>query len=257
MSFLGHLEELRWRLVKATIAILIAAIVIFIYVDPIVETIYIDLSKKEFPLYRLFCWAFGWCEGDVDIDFQNTKLMGQFGTTLMISILGGIIVSFPFLFYQIWGFVKPGLKQKETKKVRGIVAFVSILFFIGIAFGYFVIAPLTVHFFGNFQIGDIKNDIQIGDYLTVVTSTIFFSGLLFLLPVIVLIFSRLGIITSVWLKKYRKHSFVAVLILSAIITPPDLFTQIIVSIPILILYEFGIRLAKGVEKQREKNSISA
>jgi sec-independent protein translocase protein TatC len=253
MSFLGHLEELRWRLVKATIAILIAAVVIFIYVDPIVEHVFKALAKADFPLNRFFCWSMNWCAEDVKMAIQNTELTGQFVTTLMISILGGIVLAFPYIFYQIWGFVKPGLKEKEQKKIRGVVAFVSVLFFIGIAFGYYVIAPLTVQFFGNWQIADIKNDIRINDYLRVVTSTIFFTGLLFLLPVIVLIFSRLGIITSAWLKKYRKHSFIAVLILAAIITPPDLFTQIIVSIPIVILYEFGIWLAKRVEKQGKKD----
>ena len=256
MSFLGHLEELRWRLVKATIAILLAAIVIFIFVDPIVKTIFIDLQEKEFPLFKFFCWAFNYCEDDVNMSMQNTKLMGSFGATLMFAIVGGIIAAFPFIFYQLWGFVKPGLKPKEQKKVRGIVGFVSVLFFMGIAFGYFVIAPLTVQFFGDWQVAGIKNDIQIGDYLRVVTSTILFTGLLFLLPVVILIFSRLGIITSTWLKKYRKHSFVAVLILSAIITPPDVFTQIIVSIPIVILYEFGIWLAKRVEKQRNREQLS-
>ena len=174
----------------------------------------------------------------------------------MMALVGGLIVAFPFVFYQIWGFVKPGLKQNEVKTVRGIVAFVSVLFFIGVLFGYYVVAPLSVQFLGNWKMAEtITNDIAINSFLRTIISTVFFTGLLFLLPVVIMVFARLGIITAAFLKKYRKHSFVAVLILSAVITPPDLFTQIVVSIPILLLYEFGIMLAKRIEKKRFKESI--
>lgn len=255
MPFLSHLEELRWRLVKSTIAILVMAIVIFVFIEPITKHVFLALADTDFPLYRFFCWAFDLCVDKIDIKFQSTELTGQFGTSLVVSILGGVVVAFPFVFYQLWGFVKPGLRETEVKKVKGIVVFISVLFFTGIAFGYYVIAPLTVQFFGNWQItGDIKNVIRINNYLSIVSSTIFFTGLLFLLPVVIMIFSRLGIITSAWLKKYRKHSFIAVLVLAAIITPPDMFTQIVVSIPIALLYEFGIFLAKRVEKEREQES---
>jgi len=173
----------------------------------------------------------------------------------MLAIVGGIVVAFPYIFFQIWSFVKPGLKQNELKTVRGIVWFVSILFFIGIAFGYFVIAPLTVHFFANWQLAEsIENNITIGSFLKTIISTVFFTGLLFLLPVVIFIFSKLGIITPAWLRKYRKHAIVAILILAAIITPPDIFTQIIVSVPIILLYELGIVLSKIVEKKRNRES---
>jgi sec-independent protein translocase protein TatC len=256
MSFLGHLEELRWRLVKSVIAVLIFAIVIFIFTEWITNNIFLELANPDFPIFRFFCWAVGLCANEINIDWQSVQMTGQFGTNLMMAIVGGIVVAFPWIFYQIWSFVKPGLKQKEVKAVRGIVFFVSVLFFIGICFGYFVIAPLTVQFFGNWQMAeDIENIITINSYLKTIISTVFFTGLLFLLPVVIMIFSKLGIITAAWLKKYRKHSFVAVLILAAIITPPDLFTQIVVSIPIVILYEFGIMIAKRIEKKRYKDSI--
>lgn len=256
MSFLGHLEELRWRLVKSVIAILIFAIFIFIYTEWITENIFLELANPEFPIFKFFCWAIDLCANKIEIKWQSVEMMGQFGTNLMMAIVGGIVLAFPWIFYQIWSFVKPGLKQNEAQSVSGIVFFVSILFFIGIGFGYFVIAPLTVQFFGNWQMAtDIKNVITINSYLKTIVSTVFFTGLLFLLPVVILIFSRLGIITSKWLKKYRKHSFIAVLILAAIITPPDLFTQIIVSIPIVLLYEFGIQIAKRIEKKRFNDSV--
>jgi sec-independent protein translocase protein TatC len=256
MPFLHHLEELRWRLVKSSAAILIMAIVIFIFTEPIINTVFLSLSKEDFPLFRFLCWAFGMCANEIAIDLQSVEFTGQFGINLMLAIVGGIIVSFPFIFHQLWGFVKPGLKQNELQTVRGIVWFVSILFFIGIAFGYFVIAPLTVQFFGNWQLAEsIENNITISSYLRTIISTVFFTGLLFLLPVVIFIFSKLGIITPAFLKKYRKHALVAILILSAIITPPDIFTQIIVTIPIYALYEFGILLSKRVEKKRLKDSL--
>jgi sec-independent protein translocase protein TatC len=173
----------------------------------------------------------------------------------MMALIGGLILAFPFVFYQIWSFVKPGLKQNETKTVSGIVGFVSVLFFMGISVGYYIVAPLSVQFLGNWKMSkDITTDIAINSYLSVVMYTIFFTGLFFLLPVVILIFSKLGMVTPAFLKKYRKHAFVIVLIISAIITPPDLFTQVIVSIPILLLYEFGITISRRIEKKRNQMS---
>tara|TARA_B110000037_G_scaffold223169_1_gene303208 strand:- start:20375 stop:21172 length:798 start_codon:yes stop_codon:yes gene_type:complete len=256
MPFLGHLEELRWRLVKSVIAILIVAIAIFYFTEWITNNIFLTLTQPEFPIFRFFCWAFNICSEPVDIDLQSIELTGQFSTNLMMALIGGLIVAFPFVFFQIWGFIKPGLKKKEVKSVRGIVGFVSVLFFFGVTFGYFVVAPLSVQFLGNWKMAEsITNDIAINSFLRTIISTIFFTGLLFLLPVVIMIFSRLGVVSSAYLKKYRKHAFVAVLIISAIITPPDLFTQIVVSIPILLLYEFGVLIAKRIEKKRYKESL--
>lgn len=256
MPFLSHLEELRWRLVKSSAAILVMAVVIFIYTEWIINTIFLSLAKPDFPFFKFLCWAFGMCDNEIKIDLQSVEFTGQFGINLMLAIVGGVVVAFPFIFYQLWGFVKPGLKQNELNTVRGIVWFVSILFFIGIIFGYYIIAPLTVQFFGNWQLADsIENNITISSYLRTIISTVFFTGLLFLLPVVIFIFSKLGIITPAFLKKYRKHALVVILILSAIITPPDIFTQIIVTIPIYALYEFGIILSRNVEKKRERDSV--
>ncbi len=251
MSFIGHLEELRWRLVKAVIAIIVFAVVIFIFREEIVNTIFLRLKNGDFPTFKWACDNFDICFKDVQVDFQNTALAGQFGTSIKMAIIGGFIVAFPFVFYQIWGFIKPGLKKNELKSVRGITWFVSILFFIGIIFGYYVIAPLTVNFLGNFDLtGKVENILIIGDFISTIVSTIILTGILFLLPVIILIFSKIGLISAAFLKKYRKHAFVVVLILAAIITPPDVFTQIVVTIPIMILYELGIQIAKRIEKKR-------
>jgi sec-independent protein translocase protein TatC len=167
--------------------------------------------------------------------------------------MGGLVLGFPFIFYQIWAFLKPGLKFKEKKMAKGIVFYVSLLFFLGISFGYLVVAPLSIQFFGSYQIsGDIRNDFTISSYMSTILSTVFYTGLFFLLPVIIYLLSKVGLITPEFLKKYRKHALVVILILSALITPPDVISQVIVSIPILILYEIGILVSKkAFKKERD------
>ncbi len=252
MSFLGHLEELRWRLVKISASILVVAIVLFYFQEWIMNFFFLSMAKPSFITFDLMCNWFGICLNEIPLSVQSTTMSGQFSYALMMSIMGGIVLSFPFIFYQIWAFVKPGLKSKEKDMVKGIVFYVSILFFLGILFGYFIVAPLTVQFFGAYQIStEVKNDFTLNSYLSTILSTIFYSGLLFLLPVVVYIFSKLGIITPSFLKKYRKHAIVGVLILSAAITPPDVISQIIVAVPIILLYEIGIMISKRVENNRQ------
>lgn len=256
MSFLDHLEELRWRLVKISISIIVVASVLFYFQEWIMQTLFISMREPSFISFRLMCEWFGVCVKEIPISFQSTTMSGQFSYALMMSIMGGIVLSFPFIFYQVWGFVKPGLKQNEKSVVSGIVFYVSILFFLGILFGYFVVAPLCVQFFGTYQISsDIENIFTINSYLSTIMSTVFYSGLLFLLPVLTYIFTRLGILTPAFLRKYRKHAIVGILILSAIITPPDLISQIIVAIPIVILYEIGILVSVRVEKNMKKDAV--
>ena len=256
MPFLGHLEELRWRLVKSVILVVILAFVVFIFREEIVYNVFLRLREADFPTFKWSCNVLGICFEEVQVDFQNTALAGQFGTSIKMSVIGGFIVGFPFIFHQFWGFIKPGLKKSELKSVKGITWFISILFFLGIFFGYYVIAPLTVNFLGNFQIAkDVQNHLIISDFISTIVSTILLTGILYLLPVLILILSKIGLVTSVFLKKYRKHSFIGVLILAAIITPPDIFTQVVVTIPIMLLYEFGILIAKRIEKKKRKEEL--
>lgn len=251
MSFLQHLEELRWRLARSAIAVLLFATVIFIFTEWIIEHLFLNLTDTNFITFRLLCDYFKICVPKITLSLQSTEMTNQFSTNMMLSIVGGIVCAFPYIFWELWGFVKPGLRQNESQAVKGITFYVSLLFFFGILFGYFIISPLCVQFFGNYTMAnDIINNFRINSYISIIVSSTFYSGLLFLLPVLIYIFTKLGIVTSRFLKKYRKHALVIVLILSAIITPPDFFSQIIVSIPILILYEIGIIVAKRVEKQR-------
>jgi sec-independent protein translocase protein TatC len=252
MPFLNHLEELRWRLVRAAVAILIVGTVIWFYQETIINVVFLSMAKKEFITFRIMCQFFGVCITEIPIKFQSMTVSGQFSYALMMSFLGGIVVTFPYLFYQIWAFVKPGLKFKEKNLARGIVFYVSLLFFLGILFGYYIVAPLSIQFFGSYQMSSkIENIFTVNSYMSTILSTVFYCGLFFLLPVVTYLLTKIGLFDSAFLKKYRKHAIVIILILAAIITPPDVISQIIVSIPILILYEIGIVVSKRVEKQKK------
>ena len=252
MSFLDHLEELRWRLVKSAIAVLLVSIVVWVFQEWIMDNVFLSMSKSDFITFDLLCKYTGVCTEDITLKMQSTSLSAQFSYALMMSIMGGIVFSFPFLFYQIWAFVKPGLRDNERSVASGIVFYVSLLFFLGISFGYFIVAPLCVQFFAVFSMSkQIENIPTISSYMSLVLSTIFYTGLLFLLPVVSYLMTKIGIITPDFLKKYRKHSIIGVLILAAAITPPDLVSQVIVAIPILILYEIGIIVSKRVEHNRK------
>lgn len=253
MSFLEHLEELRWRLVRSAVAILLIAVVLWIFREWILDKIFFSMRYPDFYTFQLMCDYFGICVDKIEISLQSTTMTGQFSYSLMMSFLGGIVLSFPFIFYQLWSFVKPGLKQNEKDVAKGIVFYVSILFFLGILFGYFVVAPLCVQFFGNFKASEsVENIFTINSYMSTVLSTVFYSGLLFLLPVLSYAFTKLGVLNAAFLRKYRKHAIIGILILSALITPPDLISQVIVSIPIVLLYEIGILVAARVEKKLKK-----
>lgn len=252
MSFLQHLEELRWRLVRSVAVVLTLAVVIWWNMDWIMKNVFMSMLDANFITYNFFCKNFNFmCMDSIPATIQSRQVSGQFGYALWMSFIGGVVVAFPFIFYQIWAFVKPGLKATEKAMVKGIVFYVSILFFSGILFGYFVVAPMSIQFFGTFKITEsIQNEFDLNSYMSTIISTVFYTGLFFLLPVLAYILAKIGLVSSGFLKKYRKHAIVGVLILAAIITPPDMISQIIVSIPILVLYEIGIFVVIRVEKQR-------
>ena len=255
MSFLQHLEELRWILVRSAIAVLFFAIIIWYFQEEIMVNVFLSMKEKDFITFRLFCDYLGVCIEEIPVKMQSMTVSGQFTYALMMSFLGGLVVSFPYVFYQIWSFVKPGLKFKEKKMAKGLVFYVSLLFFSGILFGYFFVAPLSIQFFGSYQISDqIENNFTIGSYMSTILSTVFYSGLFFLLPIISYLLTKIGLIDVAFLVKYRKHAIVVILILAAIITPPDITSQIIVSIPILILYEIGILVSKRAERLAKKEA---
>lgn len=258
MSFIGHLTELRKRLIWSIIPITIIAIPLFIYHELIVDKLLLILTKKEFPTYQLFCNLSGenssFCN-DIPMVLIEEKISQGFSLSMYLAIVGGLILSIPFFIYQMWLFIKPALKENELKITRGIGFYVFLLLIIGILFGYYVVAPLCVNFFGNFFLSDdITKLPSIGGFYRLIVSTVLACALFFQLPIVIYFLSKIGLIGPEFLKKYRKHAIVIILILSAIITPPDFISQIIVSIPVLILYEIGIGISRRVVNKQKQNA---
>lgn len=261
MSFLDHLEELRFRIIRSVIAILVGTVVLFAWKSLLLEVIF-GPTKPEFITYRAWCAMSHWMNlGDKLCIFRDTytlistKAMGSFFAHMTTAIIGGIIIAFPYIFWQFWSFVKPGLKKKEVKATRGMIAAVSFLFFSGVLFGYFVLAPLSVQFLLNYNFG-VENMPDLRSYTKLITALCLATGLIFQLPVLVYFLSKIGLVTPELLKKYRKHALVVVLIISAIITPPDVTSQLLVSFPVLILYEVSIVLSRRVARKRAKAMAS-
>lgn len=257
MSFLQHLEELRWRLVKSSIAVFVCAGVLFYFQGWVMDNIFLKMLDQDFISFRLLCDWLNICTEPAPVEMQSMNVSGQFSYALWTSVLGGLVCASPFIFYQLWLFIKPALKDNERQSMGGLVFYVSLLFLLGILFGYFIVTPMTIQFFGNYRISSqIQNIFTIDSYMGMILSTVFYTGLFFLLPIISYLLTKIGIISSDFLRKYRKHAIVGVLILAAVITPPDLISQVIVAIPIALLYEIGIITASRVEKKRAKDEIN-
>jgi len=260
MSFLDHVDELRSYIIRSIIAILIGGIVAFSFIKEIVGQVIFGPTKKDFITYQLMCDLGHYlkrgdalCIGDFPFIIQNFGVTTQFLQAFKIAAIAGIIIAFPYILFQIWRFVKPALSSKEQNKTTGFVFFCSSLFFLGLGFGYFILTPISMNFLGNFSLGDdIQNQFSLQSVVGFVTTMSFGTGLIFELPVLIYFLAKLGLITPAFLKKYRKHSFVVILILSAFVTPPDVVSQVMLTIPLYLLFEFGIVIAKKVYKDREK-----
>ncbi|MFK5983439.1 MAG: twin-arginine translocase subunit TatC [Flavobacteriaceae bacterium] len=260
MSFLDHLEELRWHLIRSTLAIVILSTIAFLAKDFIFDVLIFGPKHADFPTYQILCQmaqAIGvkesFCFTELPFRIQSRTMGGQFSAHIWTSITAGFIVAFPYILHEMWKFISPGLKMKERSSARGFIFIASILFFIGVLFGYYVVTPLSINFLGTYQVsGEVHNDFDLSSYISLVRASVVASGLIFELPILIYILTKLGVVTPQILKKYRKFSLVFVLILSAIITPPDIASQIIVSVPILILYEISIFISKAVIRKQEK-----
>lgn len=259
MSFLDHLEELRWHLVRSTFAVLIMAVVAFIFKGFVFDVLIFGPTRPSFATYRMFCsisQAMGmdsFCFQEMPFSIQSRKMAGQFSTHLWTSIYAGIIVAFPYILYELWKFISPGLRENERKSSRGFIVIASFLFFLGVLFGYYVISPLSINFLGNYQVSaEVKNQFDLESYIALVRTSVLACGIVFELPILMYILTKIGLVTPEALRKYRKISIVIILILSAVITPPDVVSQIIVAIPILVLYEVSIYISKIVIKNQAK-----
>ena len=259
MSFLEHLEELRWHLVRSFLYILVFAVLAFVFKDVVFDVILLGPSDPEFFTNQFLCRLAErtgmpvLCINQEQLLLQNIKMTGQFTTHLWISFLGGVVVAFPLIFWEFWRFIRPALYKEEVQHSQGAIFFASILFTIGILFAYYIISPLSVHFLGNYQVSDkVENIVNLGSYIGTVASIILASGILFELPMFIYFMSKVGLVTAESLKKYRRHSFVVTLALAAIITPPDVISQILVCLPIILLYEAGIIIARSVERKKSR-----
>ncbi|MBP6455362.1 MAG: twin-arginine translocase subunit TatC [Chitinophagaceae bacterium] len=261
-SFIDHLEALRWHIVRSLIAIMIFSVVAFIYITPIFDKIILGPTNPNFISYRLFCklgkllHIDNLCMTDVAIDFQNTQLSGQFMMSLTSAMVFGFIMAFPYVAYEIWKFIKPALTEKEKKMSTGFIFWVSVLFLLGICFGYYIITPYTINFFATYQISDkFKNIIKIDDYLSNVMNLSLGTGIVFEMPVVVFFLSKLGLLTPTYMREYRKYAVVIILFLAAIITPsPDVISQFIVALPMWILYEISIYISAIVKKEKDRKN---
>ncbi len=264
MSFLDHLEELRWHIIKSAIAISVFAIVAFIMKGFIFDTIILKPKTPEFWTNRMFAQLADILQTESlrinqkELNLISIKMADQFMMHIWTSIIAGFILASPVVFFEFWRFIKPALYDKERKHASGAVFYTSILFILGVLFGYYLIVPLSIDFLNTYSVSDqVVNQINTKSYIATVTSIVMASGVAFLLPIFSYFLSKVGILTPQFMKTYRRHAYVLMLLLAAIITPPDVFSQIMVFIPLFMLYEVGILISKRVVKKREKEMNEA
>ncbi len=257
MSFLDHLEALRWHILRAVSAVLVFSVAAFIAKDFVFGILILGPSKVDFLTYRLLCEVGNYlgvtalCIDDLPFTIQSRQMTGQFSMHMTSSFVVGLIAAFPYLFWEVWRFISPGLYSKEKNAARGAVFFVSFLFLSGASFGYYILSPLSINFLANYQLDpSIANEFDITSYVSTLSMLVLASAIMFQLPVVVYFLSMSGLVTSRMLKAYRKHSIVVILVLSAVITPPDVISQLLIAMPIVVLYEVGIEIAKRLEKKR-------
>jgi len=263
MSFIDHLEDLRWHVIRSVIAVLVGAIIVFIYSDFVVGQILFAPTRSNFISARWLC-SLGnkigigntLCFPEVKAKFLENTMTGQFIASFTLAFIGGFIIAFPYIFWEFWKFVKPALSKKELKKTSGVIFWVSLLFFAGVAFGYFILTPFMVNFYFNYKLSDqIVIMPSFSDYLENLVYTTVGIGILFQMPLLVMVLARIGIVTGKFLKKYRRHAFIIILLAAAIITPStDPFSLTIVTIPLYLLFEASIIIASRINRRQEKEN---
>jgi sec-independent protein translocase protein TatC len=258
MSFWEHLEELRIHLIRAAIVLTLIAIGAFAMRRFIFDVIILAPKDPDFISYRALC-ALGrlihtdaLCIGTEPLQIINIQMSGQFMVHIYVSMMAAVVVAFPYVLWEIWSFVRPALLPKEKKYSRGLVIYSTLLFIIGMLFSYFLIVPLTVNFFSSYQVSEsVNNTITLNSYISTVVSLTFATGLVFELPIVVFFLTKIGILTPAFMKKSRKYVLIILLTIAAIITPPDVFSQILVTIPLVLLYELSIFISAKVARKKE------
>jgi sec-independent protein translocase protein TatC len=259
MTFLQHLEELRWHIIRSVVAIVIFTILAFIYKKFIFDNIILAPRNPDFFTNRILCQlgelfnTKALCINSKPFNLINIKMSGQLTTHIAVSMVSGVILAFPYIIWEFWRFFRPALYNNEKHYAKGAVLAATLLFFTGVIFGYYMIVPFSIHFLGSYEISSqVVNQINIRSYIGTLTSIILASGLIFELPLVTYFLTKIGLITPSFLKKYRRHSIIVIFIIAAIITPPDVFSQTLVAIPLLALFEIGIIISKRVERKKQK-----
>ena len=263
MSFLEHLEVMRWHLLRSIAAIVILALVAFVFKEIVFDKIILAPKEPPFPTNRWLCQLgeiLGLeriCINQNPFSLQTVKMAEQFSMHIIVSLVAGVVVAFPYIFWEFWRFIIPALYDKEKNTARGAVFFTSLLFIMGVLFGYYIISPLSVNFLGNYKVSEsVISAPTLRSYVQTVTSVVLAAGLVFQLPILVYFLSKVGLVTPDFLKKYRRHSLIVIVTLSAIITPPDVFSQILVALPLMVLYEIGIAISRRIMKQQEAERVA-
>lgn len=262
MSFLDHLEQLRWHLLRSISAIVVFMVIAFLSKSFVFGVVILGPSKIDFITYRVLCQISdalsvpALCIQELPFIIQSRQMTGQFSMHMTSSLVVGLIIAFPYVFWEIWRFISPGLYDKERNAARGAVFFVSLLFFLGAGFGYFLLAPLSINFLANYQLDpSIANEFDITSYISTLTMLVLASAVMFQLPIVIYFLTKAGLVSSTFLKTYRRHAIIAILVISALITPPDVISQILIAMPILVLYEAGIFIAKRLERQKREEEL--
>jgi sec-independent protein translocase protein TatC len=261
MSFLDHLEDLRWHLIRASLAIIIAATLAFFAKGFIFDVLLFGPRHPDFWTYDILCrftqWVgleSGFCFDEMPFRIQSRTMGGQFSAHIWVSMTAGFVIAFPYVIYEFWKFVAPAMKDTEKRSSKGFIFISSLLFFLGVLFGYYLVTPLSINFLGKYQVSDdVFNDFDLSSYIALVRASVLASGIIFELPIVIYFLTKVGVLTPDFLRKYRKYALVIVLVFSAIITPPDIVSQIIVAIPVLLLYEVSIFISRIVYRKVEKN----
>lgn len=266
MTFMDHLEVLRWILVRSTVAVLIAAIAVFFVSDVIFDQVLFAPLDAGFVTYTTFCDVARYlklsdiCVQPEDFKFiiQNTEMEGQVNVMIWICIAGGFILAFPYILWEVWKFIKPALYENERKNAMTFIVSSSLLFFLGVLFGYYLIIPMSVNFVATFRVSEVvQNQFNLDSYMGMVKTSVLASGLFFELPIIIYFLARLGLVTAAWLRKYRRYAIVVVLIVAAIVTPPDVVSQVVVTIPMMMIFEASIWIAALVGKKQLKSETES
>ena len=263
MSFLDHLEALRWHVVRSVLVICSLGLIAFVNKELIFDGIILAPKNTDFWTYRMLCLLgqkldIDMCITQIDFSVINLDISGQFTTHMWVAFVTGCVIGFPYLVWELWRFIKPALSTREIKYSKGLVFFTSLLFIMGILFGYYIISPLSINFLGSYKVSEeISNQISMASYINIVTVMTLSCGFVFELPMIVYFLSKIGFMSPAFMRKYRKHAMVVNLIVAAVITPsPDVTSQMLVAIPLFVLYEISIFVSAAVERNKNKESIA-